>query len=223
MKKEAKRNTKQKSSLFKLPKVKLSRALLFPAIFLLCILIYLFGAKVRFDIAMAQGKLSKAEKILPRINGYTGFYPSCAELVYEYALIGNYEAANNVYDNIMNDEYRYAKLWIDLELMEDLHYRNREKLTNKMYKYLMSKEEYDVAWHYYPGKGSDDNSQWSDNKYFSHISNVMKDLCSKGRKSEAQTYLNRSAAWFKINVKDDNSRYSYDNAKAELQEILNML
>ena len=223
MKKEAKRNTKQKSNLFKLPKVKLSRALLFPAIFLLCILIYLFGAKVRFDIAMAQGKLSKAEKILPRINGYLGFYPSCAKRVYEYALIGNYEAANSVYDNIMNDEYRYSKLWFDLELMEDLHYRNREKLTNKMYKYLMSKEEYDVAWHYHPDKGYSDNGEWDSDEYLEHIATVIKDLCLKGRKAEAQTYLNRSAVWFKVNVKDSTSRHSYDNAKAELQEILNML
>lgn len=217
--KGAKRGANQ--SIF--PQINISRALIFPAIFLACFLIYLFGAKVRFDIAIARGKLSKAEAILPRVNGYVGFYPSCAKLVYEYALIGNYEAANSVYDNIMNDEYRYSKLWVDLELMEDLHDRNHEKLTNKMYKYLMRKEEYDVAWHYHPDKGYSDNDEWDSDEYFEHVATVIKDLCLKGRKSEAQTYLNRSVVWFKMNVKDSNSRCSYDNAKTALQEILNML
>ena len=223
MKKQTKRGAQSKGANSLFPQISLSKALIFPAISLACVLIFLFGAKVRFDIAMACGNLSKAEKILPRVNGYVGFYPSCAKLVYEYALIGNYEAANSVFDTIMNDEYRYSKLWVDLELMEDLHHRNHEKLTNKMYKYLMSKEEYDVAWHYHPDKSYSDNREWDSDEYFEHVATVIKDLCLKGRKAEAQTYLNRSVVWFKVNVKDSTSRHSYDNAKAELQEILNML
>ena len=204
-------------------KLQIRISLIFWAVFLLVALIYFFGAKVRFDIAMAQGKLSKAERILPRINGYTGFYPSCAELVYEYAVVGNYDAANNVYDNIMNDEYRYSKLWWDLELMEDLCDRHCEKLTNKMYRYLMDKGEYDVAWHYHPDKGIHDNREFDADYYFSHVSSALRDMCLKGRKSEAQLYLNRSVVWFKVNVKSDSSEYNYENAKTNLQEILNML
>ena len=82
----------------------------------------------QFDVAVAEGRLSDALKILPEINRDNGRYFCCTTLIDEYLAIGDIDKAIYVFDRISSHcsvyQMQYENLFhieiYEAELAENL-------------------------------------------------------------------------------------------------------
>ena len=96
----------------------------------------------QFDVAVANGELSNALKILPEIERKDGFYFCCTSLIDEYLAIGNIDKAIYVFDRISSHCSMYQMGF------ESLYSTSKYTKLNsqKIYKKLIAADRFDEAW-----------------------------------------------------------------------------
>lgn len=176
----------------------------------------------QFDVAVANGELSNALKILPDIEQKDGFYLCCTTLIDEYLAIGNIDKAIYVFDKVSSHCSMYEMQY------ESLHSTARytNKNSKKIYKKLIAADRFEDAWAYHPLSYDSENYPGNAPEYFGYIADVITHLCVNNRKAEAQMFLNTHIHWFTKNVDNhqwgkDYPQYSKNIMHGQLLEVLN--
>ena len=176
----------------------------------------------QFDVAVANGELSDALKILPEIERKDGFYFCCTSLIDEYLAIGNIDKAIYVFDKVSSHCSMY-----DMQY-EGLHSTARYTKENskKIYKKLIAADRFEDAWAYHPLSYNSENYPGNAPDYFAYMADVITHLCTHNRKAEAQMFLNTHIHWFTKNVDNhkwgkDYPQYSKNIMHSQLLDVLN--
>ena len=178
----------------------------------------------QFDVAVAEGRLSDALKILPEINRDNGRYFCCTTLIDEYLAIGEIDKAIYVFDRVSSHCSMYQMGF------ESLYSTSKYTKLNsqKIYKKLISADRFDEAWAYHPLSYDSENYPGNAPEYFGYMADVITHLCTHNRKAEAQMFLNTHIHWFTKNVDNhqwgkDYPQYRKSIMHEQLLDVLNSL
>lgn len=174
----------------------------------------------QFDAAMAEGRLTDAQNVLPQIDKDDGFYICCETLIEEYLAVDNIDKAIYVFDKIsihysMNDpKYRYETSEFS------------ERMSKLLYTKLIEADRFDDAWAYHPLSYDGEDYPGNAPDYFSYMSDVIIHLCATGRSSQATQFIKQKGFWFLKNVDNhewgkDYPNYRYDIMRSELNKVYN--
>lgn len=158
----------------------------------------------QFDAAVAEGRLSDAQKELVKMKGGVGFYDCCDILIDEYLAIGNLNKAKFVFDKISPHCSMYEMQWEHIYSTAKYTKQNAQKL----YKHLIAADRFDEAWAYHPLGYGDEGYPGNAPDYFAFMVDVISHLCANNRKAEAQTFITTHVNWFTKNV--DNHQWGKD-------------
>lgn len=129
------------------------------------------NANNKFQEAMEKGNLTEAKAISQK-NGLK--YSAYLQLIKAYLDAGDANAAIEVYENITpNDE--------------------ASKLLRE---YLMQHGQYEKAWNYYPLQYEDENYSGNAQSRFAWMSDVVSEMCKKGRQDDARSFVDDQLRWF---------------------------
>lgn len=146
------------------------------------------NANNKFQEAMEKGNLTEAKAISQK-NGLK--YSAYLQLIKAYLDAGDANAAIEVYENITpNDE--------------------ASKLLRE---YLMKHGQYEKAWNYYPRNSSNENDHDNAQSRFAWMSDVVSEMCKKGRQDDARSFVDDQLRWF-VTYIDGETGEGSDNDKA---------
>ncbi len=176
----------------------------------------------QFDVAIAEGRLSDAQKLLPEIDRDNGRYFCCTTLIDEYLAIGDIDKAIYVFDRVSAHCSMYQMGF------ESLYSTSKYTKLNsqKIYKKLIAADRFDEAWAYHPLSYDSENYPGNAPEYFAYMIDVITYLCTNNRKAEAQRFVTTHIHWFTKNV--DNHEWGKDYPQyfktimhGQLLEVLN--
>lgn len=159
----------------------------------------------KFTEELNAGNLTAAQEFLIKIDD-TGTTKRCAiNLIKAYLDAGAISKAVNVYENITSWHADKS----DLNWDRNWYERDVCKLLRE---HLIRNGEYDKALDYYPIRYSDENYIGNAPDRYTYISDVVADLCAKGKQEEARKFIEYQLRWFVINV---DSYVARDDADVE--------
>ena len=176
-----------------------------------------------FDQLLAEGKYKEAEECIKKMKGMERY--NCAEaLINEYIELEEYDRAVYVYEKCTpehcgNDNMRFPALYChgtDYELTVTALFR----------KVFMETGDYDKVWQYSVWD-SDGDTGYNAEAYYQFMSDVIRYLCSKGNKAEANRFLNHYVFWFDSKIDNDPDysnempQFMCDVVRGKLQRIIN--
>jgi hypothetical protein len=109
-------------------------------------------------------------------------------------------------------------------------YKNAEytkKYAKIIYYALLKNGRYDEAWEYHTRSYKDTDYPGNAPDYFSYMSDVIIEMCQKGKHAEAQQFINQKSIWFLKNVNNHKygdtypNYYRYENMCEELNHVFN--
>ena len=95
----------------------------------------------QFDVAVAEGRLSDALKVLPEIDRDNGRYFCCTTLIDEYLAIGDIDKAIYVFDRVSSHCSLYQMQYENLYSTSKYTKQNSQKI----YKKLIAADRFDVS------------------------------------------------------------------------------
>lgn len=154
------------------------------------------GGTGKFKEAMAEGELTEAQQCLIDM-GKSGSAEDCAlQLIKAYLKLDMPDKAINVYENITSwHQDRYNMQWTGGE-----YEREACKLLRE---YLIAHGQYEQAWNYYPLDYEDENYLGNAQCRFGYISDVVADMCSRGKQEDAAKFVENQLRWFVAYVDSD--------------------
>lgn len=178
-----------------------------------------------FQDELRAGNLTTAEQILTTIDKKKLKEQAALELIRTYLHVDQVDKAINVYENITP------------------HHRGRQELTNYYTKsnsydrvvcqllrsYLVSHEDYDRAWRYYPLSSSVEDNYTNAEHRFQYLVDVVNDMCLKGHYDAARKFADVQSAWFAVHVDnvaksdDPAAMYNSNYVRQYLYEQINRL
>lgn len=158
----------------------------------------------QFDVAVAEGRLSDALKVLPEIDRDNGRYFCCTTLIDEYLAIGDIDKAIYVFDRVSSHCSVYQMQYENLYSTSKYTKQNSQKI----YKKLIAADRFDEAWAYHPLSYNGEDYPGNAPDYFAFMVDVISHLCANNRKAEAQTFITTHIHWFTKNV--DNHQWGKD-------------
>jgi hypothetical protein len=178
------------------------------------------SAREQFDVAIAEGRLSDALKILPEVD--SGAYSCSTTLIDEYLAIGDIDKAIYVFDKVLNRCSVYQMKYENLYSTSQYTKQNSQKI----YKKLIAADRLDDAWAYHPLSYESDTYPGNAPQYFAYMVDVITHLCVNNRKTEAQRFLTTHIHWFTKNVDnheygEDYRQYSKSIMHSQLLDVLN--
>ena len=183
----------------------------------------LVSCGANFDQLLADGKYREAEECIKKMKGMERY--NCAEaLINEYIELEEYDRAVYVYEKCTpehcgNDNMRFPALYChgtDYELTVTALFR----------KVFMETGDYDKVWQYSVWD-SDGDTGYNAEAYYQFMSDVIRYLCSKGNKAEANRFLNHYVFWFDSKIDNDPDysnempQFMCDVVRGKLQRIIN--
>jgi hypothetical protein len=183
----------------------------------------LVSCGVNFDQLLAEGKYREAEECIKKMKGMERY--NCAEaLINEYIELEEYDRAVYVYEKCTpehcgNDNMRFPALYChgtDYELT----------VTSLFRKVFTETGDYDKVWQYSVWD-SDGDTGYNAEAYYQFMSDVIRYLCSKGNKAEANRFLNHYVFWFDSKIDNDpdysneKPQFMCDVVRGKLQRIIN--
>lgn len=152
----------------------------------------------KFREAMAAGNLSEAQEHLVKINDKTDCKSCALQLIRTYIEVDAPEKAIHVYEHITSwHKDRYNMKW---------HNGNYEREVCKLLRgYLVKTGEYEKAQNYYPLEYEDENYIGNAQSRYMYVSDVVADICAKGKQDEARKFVEFQLRWFVANVDSDTS------------------
>ena len=176
----------------------------------------------QFDVAVAEGRLSDAQKVLVEIDRGDGFYRCCETLIEEYLDINNLDKAIYVFEKISSHCSMYQMGF------ESLYSTSKYTKLNsqKIYKKLIAADRFDDAWAYHPLSYDGEDYPGNAPDYFAYMVDVITHLCTNNRKAEAQRFVTTHIHWFTKNVDNhewgkDYPQYCKSIMHSQLLDILN--
>ena len=158
----------------------------------------------RFDVAITEGRLTDAQKLLAEIDSDDGFYRCCETLIEEYLDINNLDKAIYVFEKISSHCSMY-------DMQYTYSYSTAEytqRVSKMLYKRLIAADRFDEAWAYHPLEYNSEDYPGNAPNYFSYMVDVITQLCSNNRKAEAERFIATHIHWFAKNV--DNHEWGKD-------------
>lgn len=161
-----------------------------------------------FENAFTQGDLNKAEQLLGKYAEYStveSYREDAKRMIEAYVDNNDIDKAINIYKKT-GEYYGHTRI---------------------IYQKLVDSELFEKAWMYSPDRYSDASDYIGNAKaYYKYMSDIVFNLCEKGRKTEAREFVNKYAIWFKKNVdnsekKDEYKDYTYAAIKNKLLKIIN--
>jgi tetratricopeptide (TPR) repeat protein len=183
----------------------------------------LVSCGANFDQLLAEGKYKEAEECIKKMKGMERY--NCTEaLINEYIELEEYDRAVYVYEKCTpehcdNDNMRFPALYChgsDYELTVTALFR----------KVFMETGDYDKVWQYSVWD-SDGDTGYNAEAYYQFMSDVIRYLCSKGNKAEANRFLNHYVFWFDSKIDNDpdysneKPQFMCDVVRGKLQRIIN--
>ena len=158
-----------------------------------------------FKEELATGNLTEAEVCLSKVKEEYDAEQCALQLIKAYINAGSIDKAINVYECITPWHKGRDRLYF-----EDYERNVCELLRTA----LMGIGDYKRAWAYYPISRDHENDSDNAKDRFIYLSDVVEDMCNKGRQDEAQKFVDGQIRWFKNNVDEepDNS-WNADNKK----------
>lgn len=171
-----------------------------------------------FEEAIGKGNLSEAKDIL---KDGTPNEDAALQLIKAYLDVGEGNAAIDVYENITRDHDRRD----NLQYKPDSY---SSKACKMLREYLLQHGQYNDAWNYYPLDYPDENSYINAKCRFTWMSDVVSELCKKGRQDDARRFVDDQVRWFTINVDQETYESSENvkatfNSQAVLQNLYNQI
>lgn len=147
------------------------------------------NANDKFQEAMEKGNLTEAKTILR--NGSVG-RNAALQLIKAYLDVGDADAAIDVYENITSNHVsRYDMQYTSLN-----HSEYEQKACKLLREYLMQHGQYEKAWNYYPLQYEDENYSGNAQSRFAWMSDVVSEMCKKGRQDDARSFVDDQLRWF---------------------------
>lgn len=158
----------------------------------------------QFDAAIAEGRLSDAQKLLHEIDNDNGRYFCSTTLIDEYLAIGDIDKAIYVFDRVSSRCSVYQMQFENLYSTSQYTKQNSQKI----YKKLIAADRFDEAWAYHPLSYDSEDYPGNAPDYFAYMVDVITHLCTNNRKAEAHRFVTTHIHWFTKNV--DNHEWGKD-------------
>lgn len=145
------------------------------------------NANDKFQEAMEKGNLTEAKAISQK-NGLK--YSAYLQLIKAYLDAGDANAAIDVYENITPNHEDRRSIGSGGDYSSEACKLLRE--------YLMKHGQYEKAWNYYPLNSWSSNENDPDNAQsrFAWMSDVVSEMCKKGRQDDARSFVDDQLRWF---------------------------
>lgn len=174
------------------------------------------------EAALDAGNLKEAESHLKKIDDIDACRYYGGLLIDEYLAISNIDRAIYVFENITGHcsmyEMQYNSLYASATYTQ--------KYSKKIYNALFKESRYDEAWSYHARSYDDEDYPGNAPDYFAYMSDVIINMCSSGRSTEAAMFIKQKSPWFLKNVDNhkwgkDYPNFRYDIMCSELNRIFN--
>lgn len=143
----------------------------------------------KFKEAMNAGNLSEAQECLAKIDGRNKCQKCALQLIRAYMEVDAVDKAIHVYENITSWHYnRYD--------MQRYGENYEQKVCKLLRDYLVKNGEYEKALNYYPLEYDNENYIGNASSRYIYVSDVVADLCHKGKQEEARRFVEQQLRWF---------------------------
>lgn len=152
----------------------------------------------KFHEAMAVGNLSEAQEYLAKIDDRRDCKTCALQLIQTYLEVDAPEKSIYVYEYITPwHKDRYDMKWGNGDY--------EREVCKLLRSYLVKNGEYEKAQNYYPLEYEDENYIGNAQSHYMYVSDVVADLCDKGKQDEAYRFVEYQLRWFVANVDSDTS------------------
>ena len=160
----------------------------------------------KFKDKFAEGDLTEAQKYLTKISDHLDAEHCALKLIKAYVEAGSVDKAINVYEKITTwHKGRYKMGW---KSEGDYDHEVCKLLRTA----LMRNGEYEKAWNYYSLSSEEEDSYDNAKDRYLYLSDVVDDMCNKGKQEEASKFVDKNLRWFARNIDnmdDDSSIIEY--------------
>ncbi len=157
----------------------------------------------KFEEKLAEGNLAEAQEFLAKIKSTRDAAPCAYKLIQAYVEAGAVDKAVYVYEKITswhNDRTEIDGPWSD---------RYEGKVCKLLRTELLKKGDYETAWNYYHRSNIDENSEFNAEDRFLYLSDVVDDMCNRGKQEEASKFVDKNLRWFVRNVDGIEDEYDW--------------
>ena len=162
----------------------------------------------KFRKAMSAGSLSDAQNLLSEIDDESECETAALQLIKAYIEVGDTKKAIDIYENITPwHRSRYSMTWDDENSYE-------QTVCRLLRNALLKSSDYETLWNYYPLSHDDENNPSNAKSRYVYISDVVYDLCCKGRKDEARRFVDKQLRWYTTYIDLASSKY-YEEDKEQ--------
>lgn len=157
----------------------------------------------KFEEKFAEGNLTEAQEFIAKISDHEDAEPCAFKLIKTYAEAGAVDKAVYVYEKITpwHKGRRAAKYEWNSKYTYDVCQLLRME--------LMKKGEYEMVLNYYPMHEDDENSESNAEDRFLYLSDVVDDMCNRGKQEEASKFVDKNLRWFVRNVDGMEDEYDW--------------
>lgn len=154
----------------------------------------------QFNEALAVGELSKAQEYLVEVSDRTELKQGTLQLIRSYLSVGEVDKAIEVYENVTP----WHKSRYDMKWNNGSYEQTVCKLLRKR---LLKDGDYERAWEYYPLEYKDENYFENAQSRYAYLSDVVADMCSKGKQEECRRFIENQLSWFVTYVDSSQGEY----------------
>ncbi len=157
----------------------------------------------KFEEKLAEGNLTEAQEFLVKISDHEDAEPCAFQLIKTYVEAGAVDKAIYVYEKIT--PWHKGRCAAKYEWKSKYTYDVCQLLRTE----LMKKGEYEMVLNYYPMLEDNENYEGNAEDRFLYLSDVVDDMCNKGKQEEASKFVDKNLRWFVRNVDGMDDEYDW--------------